>query len=639
MISKSGAGAVDVGGASPAALRAAAGVRGSPSSRTRSLGGGLRKAAGKGGTAGRDGAVVVPVRCGDKRRRGDGAEDTAGGEAMMAGEDAEARQARETLEFKLKLSALYKRFQVEARQHARALCERGGHSNPLLEHTVNVLASTTLSGSQNKTYAWCHWCLWRYKRGVPSLVQTLEKWPPTCIDWQEYELYTRKQTGSNDAARVRVGQACTVAGEYWCGKEPGLFKSAEECSPIHLYGVGHRKAVAIARRAVERTTEQVKAVTMDEARSGPHFCDDTSYLGLQHGAAWTCGCIMGGKRPNTVAAIRAGDVVFIVAERVVGVARRVQRVVELRVRFRQEKFDDIIADRSLGDVPPDPLKEGEVKESFGYWCYAMLRARRLFASDDPLVQEPLGTVFQVRLECREFYLFCKTSVDGLCWVDTVPVDVAALSRWCQLVLTRLGSEPRGFSAHRSGFVTRAVTLHLLETRGAQMAEDTLAAIVRAGGWEAESGKKTVGKTYTRAAADAHINTQLLGLGKDGTNAVFSRRHQEYVKDGRRPDVPPVNRVGGGTLGAVTWCARLPEVQYLQARVNAFGRAMVEAAMGDVSIMPLRRFMPDAGAVRAARSKGVSEVWEFEEAWHELGMVMLERVRGSEAVKKRRRMAR
>jgi hypothetical protein len=582
---------------------------------------------------------VAGGTCGDKRRRGDGAQDTAGGETLGAGEDAKAREAREKLEFMLKLRALYKRFDAEARELAQEVCRQRRNPSALLEHTVNFFLTTTLKGSQGRTYAWCHWCLWWYKQGVPSLRQTLEDWPPSCVDWQAYELYTGNLTGSTHAARVRTGIACTVASDYWGQQEAGRFRSPEECSPIHLFSAGHRKAAAIARRAVPRTTEQVKAITMDEARSGPHFCDDTSYMGLQHGAAWTCGCILGGKRPNTVAAIRAGDVVFIVAERVVGAAGKVERVVETGVRFRQEKYEDAIADRSLRDVPPDPLKEGEVKESFGYWCYAMLRARRLFAREDPLAQEPVGTVFKVRTECSEFYLFCRTSFDGLCWVDTVPVDVVALSRWCQLILRRLGSEPRGYSAHRSGFVTRAVTLHLLGSKGAQMAEDTLVAIVRAGGWEAESGKKTVGKTYTRAAADAHINTQLLGLGKDGTHAVFEKRYQEYLKDGRRPDVPVVNRVGGGSLAAVVHCGRLPEVQVLQARVNELGLAMVQAAVGDLGIMPLRRFRPDAGAVGALRSRGGLEVWEFEEAWAGLGMVMLDRVRGPAAVKNRKRSAR
>jgi hypothetical protein len=180
-------------------------VQGSTGSQKRPSGSGQRNAAGKRGTAVRDGAVVAGGTCGDNRRRGAGAEDTGGGEALRDGDGPKAREAREKLEFGLKLRALYQRFDAEARELAREVCRNRRHASPLLEHTVNFLLTTTLKGSQGRTYAWCHWCLWRYKQGVPSLRQTLEDWPPNCVDWQDYELYTRNRTRSNQRHESGLG--------------------------------------------------------------------------------------------------------------------------------------------------------------------------------------------------------------------------------------------------------------------------------------------------------------------------------------------------------------------------------------------------------------------------------------------------
>jgi hypothetical protein len=55
-----------------------------------------------------------------------------------------------------------------------------GECNEMLVSNVdNLFVSTSESCSDNRLYAWCHYCLWRYGEIVPSLLQTLEDWPPT----------------------------------------------------------------------------------------------------------------------------------------------------------------------------------------------------------------------------------------------------------------------------------------------------------------------------------------------------------------------------------------------------------------------------------------------------------------------------
>jgi hypothetical protein len=46
------------------------------------------------------------------------------------------------------------------------------------------------------------------------------------------------------------------------------------------------------------------------------------------------------------------------------------RVLQVEIKVQDEKFpSEARGPRSLVDVPPGPLAEGEVKESFGWWVY------------------------------------------------------------------------------------------------------------------------------------------------------------------------------------------------------------------------------------------------------------------------------
>ena len=67
---------------------------------------------------------------------------------------------------------------------------------------------------------------------------------------------------------------------------------------------------------------------------------------------------------------------------------------------------------------------------------------------------------------RTFFLFCD--VNAHYWIDTAPVHVNTLGNWTRKLLVRMGSAPRGFSAHRSGFVARACIHAIMRAKGVQL---------------------------------------------------------------------------------------------------------------------------------------------------------------------------
>ena len=48
------------------------------------------------------------------------------------------------------------------------------------------------------------------------------------------------------------------------------------------------------------------------------------------------------------------------------------------------------------------------------------------------------------------------------------MSTQTIGRWTRVLLARMGSQPRGFSAHRFGIVTRACILLILESHGKEL---------------------------------------------------------------------------------------------------------------------------------------------------------------------------
>ena len=90
--------------------------------------------------------------------------------------------------------------------------------------------------------------------------------------------------------------------------------------------------------------------------------------------------------------------------------------------------------------------------SSALWAYRLLVLRGSFEVFDPLQTAKEGDVLQVKSECLKCFLFCDCQPNY--WIDTLPVKVGTLANWNKHLLRALGCQPSGFSAHRSGFVSR-----------------------------------------------------------------------------------------------------------------------------------------------------------------------------------------
>lgn len=223
------------------------------------------------------------------------------------------------------------------------------------------------------------------------------------------------------------------------------------------------------------------------------------------------GCVLGGKRARTLTAMKAIDVVFHISERDVMDRSTPLRVVEVDVVFRKEKVDDIQGPRCLRDVLPSWLVKDEEKESFGCWVYKLFWLRSMFDVVDPLSSGNVGDTFSVRAACAEYYVFCD--IMDVCWIDTVPCTTAVISGWTKRSLRLMGNAERGYSAHRSGFATRSLSIAAYKEAGGKLDPGHLHLVTRACGWTAVTGQQTLLRVYARHVVDHAINTHGLGLGK------------------------------------------------------------------------------------------------------------------------------
>ena len=204
---------------------------------------------------------------------------------------------------------------------------------------------------------------------------------------------------------------------------------------------------------------------MQEAQSACNFVDAYSLQGMAAAAAFSIGCLMGGRRPRTLTAIKLKNVqLTAMAVKVKGVSTCAAGVA---VTFREEKYDDIQGARSAQDHPEGHGDfERHVFKSCAFWLYRMLVIRNVFQNHDPIRLSHSGDKMLIKKECMEFYLFCEVNPNT--WVDTAPVSTFTIGRWTRGLLIRMGSQPRGFSAHRSGVVTRACILGIFKSGGTEL---------------------------------------------------------------------------------------------------------------------------------------------------------------------------
>lgn len=187
----------------------------------------------------------------------------------------------------------------------------------------------------------------------------------------------------------------------------------------------------------------------------------------------------GGRRARTLTAIRLNDVTLTAETTYIDGSPVL--VPHMHVCFTDEKFDDVQGYRHSTDAPHETGYVEHQWWSPAYWVYRLPVLRGVFDVFDPIRTAVAGDVLAVRDECLSFFLFCE--VQHSFWLDSAPSSADTISEWNRLLLRRMNSPARGYSSHRSGFVTRACILDLMHNEGRDLSSGTLELIVRWGGWQ------------------------------------------------------------------------------------------------------------------------------------------------------------
>lgn len=471
-----------------------------------------------------------------------------------------------------------------------------GRVQHLCQHVVQEFAANTLAGDRQHVADWRMYCQISGENagsgvGQGSYVPVGEvSWPPGRSAWVSFLVLARSRVGSYLRFRLMVGNVCEVACSFWAAK---LGRLPIELDPRALYRADHRHCMRMILREFGFGVTQVAPITQYEALNGPYYCDADTVVGVSMALAFTMGCSMGGRRPRTLTAIRLKDVeVFVSEAYLTGHSEKV-KVPGVSITFQEEKFEDEQAARQGTDNP-----EGEdygvwYVNSVGFWLYRLACMRGLFTECDPLVAAKPGQRLEWRLEAQGWFLFCSCS--GRFWIDTVPVSTNILSNWNRKILTAMGHPARGFSAHRSGMVTRACIIGLLEGQGVEIAPGRIDAIVRWGGWQAVTGAATVLRIYARKVIDRHLDTYKLALGRPRSPDYWVAKVREYVNVRAVPLKLFISRRDMHALQLMLMAAWSQAWQEKLLILNRAGQRVLEAALGDCEIMPVHRYREHASA--------------------------------------------
>lgn len=386
-----------------------------------------------------------------------------------------------------------------------------------------------------------------------------------------------------------VGNVCELANRFWSSK---LQVPATSVDPRILHDAMHHRCLVAVKRALGLGVKQVLPISMVEARNATHFADAESIRGIAACAAFCMGAVMGGRRPRTLTAIRLSDIKLTAG--VANVGQETVLVPNMRITFRQEKFDDLQGPRKGYDMPHADNYLDEAWLSCAFWVHRLLVLRGVFLEFDPLLSAWKGDILSIKPECADFYLFCDVAPNY--WIDTAPTSVGTIGSWNKRLLKAMGCPGGGFSAHRSGFVSRTCILAILNSRGQEIPPGTIEVMVRAGGWQAVTGARTVLRIYARPVIDKFIDHYSLSLGYDVGEKEWAARKAAFFGVPRFPEVPVVD--AGRTqlplqlrllaLRSATWVNFMVEL-------NAACANIMSAAMKDSVIMPIRRYRQDRRA--------------------------------------------
>lgn len=194
----------------------------------------------------------------------------------------------------------------------------------------------------------------------------------------------------------------------------------------------------------------------------------------------------------------------------------------------------------------------------------------------------------IRDDCLNYYL-CG-DVQHSSWIDALPSSVGAISTWNRLLLERMQRTPRGLSAHRSGFVTRACILDFMKNEGQQLSPGTMDVVVRWGGWQASTGVRTVMRVCARSVLDDHVDAYGLSMGMEMGRDGWAMRYANYLGKAIWPDVPFIDH--GRQLLPLQFRVhvwRCDKWQQYLAELNRVAALVMQVAVGHSIVSPVNRF--------------------------------------------------
>lgn len=442
----------------------------------------------------------------------------------------------------------------------------------------------TAQGTAGRIADWNKYLDYCHAKGMPL------EWPPTEDTWLLFIMHLRNGRRATSYPRLKavLGNVCNFGAHNYRAQMVDT-PSLASVDPRSMYRDGHRRALSMMKRQHGMTVKQVPGITMEEARSGCNFVDRDSVLGCTMGLAWTMGCVLGGRRSRTLSSVCLGDILFEVqSAKIAGKMVKVAAIAS--VEFTDEKTSAYAGNRLAADVLDH--KAFATVEAFrchpSYWAYRLCVLRGAFSHLDPVTHLCVGTQFSVRPECCKHFLLCESRGEN--WVGAMPVAPSTLSAWNRIILKRMGCPPRGFSSHRRGVVTRALTLDLLSRERRGIDPGTIEAIARWGGWEAVTGCRTVYRIYTGKTLDLYLDGGAMGLGEASGAGHMDRLRARFMGKVLSPSTMAVER------GRMRCPMRLRFMVWHDAEVVASRHAvctaveaLMAAACANMAIVPITRF--------------------------------------------------
>lgn len=461
------------------------------------------------------------------------------------------------------------------------MAERSPYAERFRDHARVLFGGNTEEGTSGKVGDWLLYCSIVYPDALPSLDDVI--WPPSLAIWESFLEQARPRVSSAEAFRRVFCNVCQVAVRHWTRK---LGCRPADIDPRKLYEIQHANKLSELSRHYGVGVRQVAAITMHEARNGPHFGDHDSVRGVAACAAFSMGCLMGGRRPRTLTAILLRHVELTVGQGIV--AGVWVRVPHMRVTFVDEKFADVQGFRMATDKPFPEGYDEKVMCSPAFWVYRLCVMRGVLVGGDPLRTAALGDKLLFRSECLGYYLFCEVHSDH--WIDTAPSAVGTLGRWNGMLLKRMGSKPRPFSSQRPGFVSRSCILCIIDARGKELSQDMIEVMIRLGGWQGVTGARTVLRIYARKILDEFVDAYALSLGFEASEEQWQRVKQEYLGAPVFPSQPCIDhqrsllplQVRMHAWHSMSW-------QSFLQKLNRAAAAVMQAANADPEVMPIARY--------------------------------------------------